>query len=466
MTEVPLGWSADASLHDALAAHAQASAEALEQTREAAAAAGEALQARDDVLAAAAEVEARRAQVEANSNAVAQAHGQTLAARDAAQGVAANVQQVMSDAAAAVAPAVGNAIRTEVEAAADRAEAASRAFLPVYQTGAALPTRPAVEVVHWYSWTDPTDAGAKVMDVMDLWFELPQPSAAAQIPDEAWRIYNRGDGQSAVLRVLLGPPRQNPPITAYEYRLNTGAPVAIPMTPGETIIPGLGAGQTYAVEARQRNFVDGEWSAIRPLTIASNSGIFTDDFNRTAGQAITATGSWYAMGTTPTLRILTGGKIGSRNTDARDGGLANFYVPSDQFAELTIESAAKHHSDKENGIYLLLRAKVIGGRLSAIGLRYAAPTSAGGMPWVHLFRFVDGVATRIGGVGGQVPPLVGPERLRVSVVGDVVTAARNDTVLFSQAITGFSHGDAGLLMVQDNNSELNIADDFLAGPTT
>lgn len=391
------------------------------------------------------------------------------------------IDTAATTAAVAVAPAAADAIRAQVAADADRAAAALAAAQTIVSTislavvrqrdDGTWPPRPDALVVHFLGWDDPR----ALMKPDDLWFSPQEyPTAPSQIDSAAWRAYNAMDGQNLVLRLLQAPVVQRPAILGYQYQLTytdangaqvVTAPGALPITVGDTFLAVPAGARVYGVEIRARNYLGaGPWSALQTVTI--NDQPFLDNFDYPTGTAITASGSWYAIAGVPTLRIATGGKIGSRNTDLRDAALANAYVPPDQFAELTIESAAKHHSDKENGIYLLLRAKVIGGRLNAIGLRYAAPTTVGGMPWVHLFRFVDGVATRIAGAGGQFPAVAGPERLRVSVVGDTVTAARNDTVLFSRVLTGFSHGDAGLLMVQDNHADLNIADDFLAGPTT
>lgn len=447
-TEVPLGWSADASLHDALAAHAQASAEALEQTRELAAAAGEALQARDDVLAAAADVEARRAQVASNFNAVAQAHEQTLAARDAVQDIAANVQQAMADAAATVAPAVGTAITNQVKEHADRAAAAANAFAIVVQRGPTIDPRPAdAEVVHFYCWDDPSDTGAKLMRPGDLWI-APEtyPTALDALDPAAWSVMNLRNGSSARLSILQAPPVLNPPITEYSYRLITddgagnmveGPAVPIPIAAGDTTITGLTDGAVVGFQLRASNYKGGTWSQTKSVLVSSAD--FTDDFNR-PNQTLRNSLSWTLNNRD--LQIINN-QLSARTGNSNWAFQANVneYFPPDQFVEADLIELDTTTRLPSLPMRLLLRGNH--------GLRIRAGNS-----WAIMRA---DVVLAQGTFTGTLPL-----KARLELRGNTLTALINGSVVGTASTIATTGGGPGV-HIQRDSSAGSIIDNFRAG---
>ncbi len=228
----------------------------------------------------------------------------------------------------------------------------------VWQTDATLPARPAASVVYWHTYDDPTAR----MDMNDIWFQLPTPTAPAEIPAADWAIYNAMDGQSAVLRLRKAPARQSPPVLRYEYRLNDGAPVTLSMTPGDTRIGGLVNGEVYGAQIRAVNFVGpGPWSTLQAARISEQH--FYDDFNRTAGQKIHAAGTWTSRTSDSShgLTIQAGGVLANSANFRTERAVANVYAAPDQYVQARIVEAGDTLDwNDDRGIALMARVNELG----------------------------------------------------------------------------------------------------------
>lgn len=322
-----------------------------------------------------------------------------------------------------------DAIRAQVAADADRAEAAA-ASVPQYavQTSASLPSRPPSQVVHWLTWSDPT----ALMRPYDLWFQHPQPTVPDMPADASWSFGNARTGTSAMLRILEVPDT-SPPLTGIEYQIDGGTWVSIPVAVGDIPIPGLTGGQAYSLVLRYRNFKGpGVPTVARTMTVSTNS--FSDSFNR-ADQNLSDDARYLDVLTGKNGRKLA---IRSNVVQAPDTNenyvvqIKEYFAP-DQYVEAQVLKTGANTSTARG---VMLYVRMPNGKNSGYRLRMAGTTWA-------LSRIVDGVTTTLanGTFANALPVtarLVAQARVITASIGGTIVAivTDNDPAAFLSGTVG------------------------------
>ena len=343
------------------------------------------------------------------------------------------IYEAATTAAVSVAPAAADAIRAQVSADADRAEAAAasvpqKAMEYAVQTSASLPSRPPSQVVHWLTWSNPT----ALMRPYDLWFQQPQPTVPDMPAEASWSFDNARTGTSAMLRILEVPDT-SPPLTGLEYQIDGDTWVSIPVAVGDISIPGLTDGQTYGLALRYRNFKGpGVPTVARTMTVSA--GPFRDSFDRT-DQNLSADARY--------LDVLTGNngrKLAIRSNVVQGAGTNETYVVQikeyfapDQYVETQV---LKTGVSTTRGVMLYVRMP--NGKNSGYRLRMA------GTIWA-LSRIVDGVTTTLasGTFANALPVtarLVAQARVITASIGGTVvaTVTDNDPAAFLSGTVGMA----------------------------
>lgn len=387
------------------------------------------------------------------------------------------IDAAATNAAVAVAPATADAIRTQiadqVASAAASAQAASDAvamvsFASVMQRDdGTWPSRPNVPFVIFLGWDNP----GLLMQAADLWVS-PQtyPTAPAQIDAAAWQVFNTMTGQSILLRRLQSAPMQRPALLGSDYRLTftdgagtqvVGSAVPFPTSAGDTLITGLVNGRVYGVEVRDRNYLGaGPWSAVKAVTVSDQP--FSDDFERTAGQKLDASGLWKNTSSQSAHgMIIAAGGVAQNSAGARtESALAEAYMPADQYVEAQIVVTQAIDFRNNDGVTLLARVQDVfsGGFAGAYSLKVAPGNwdlrrgMAGG-------NSADRIATA-GHPAGTTLPLTA----RLTVVGTTLSVSINGTVVWTGTDTRYASGRVGLMMRSPPVAPWMQIDNFRAGP--
>lgn len=147
---------------------------------------------------------------------------------------------------------------------------------------ATLPTRPAADIVHWQTWSDPTT----VMEDQDLWFSIPLPSVpeAPVIDGKLWKLVDSRTGTTA--DILLNGISQTrvPRISGINARVGIAGAVQ-PLGnvfSGRFPITGLTLGATEQIYLQYENYLGGGlWS--EPRELIASTGEFLDTLTTELG---------------------------------------------------------------------------------------------------------------------------------------------------------------------------------------
>ena len=354
-----------------------------------------------------------------------------------------------------VAAGAADAIRAQVAADADRAVAAA-ASVPqnateyAIQAGAALPPRPASQVVYWFTWSNPT----ALMHPYDLWFQQPEPTVPDMPAEASWAFDNARTGNSAVLRIFAVP-LASPPLSAIEYRLDGGAWVSIPAVAGEHDLSGLADGSVASAQLRYLNFLGAGIPTLARTALIS-AAPFSDNFDRANGN-LSSDPRWVdvAVGGAGRRLSIFDNLLRPPSTNETFVAQVREYFRADQSVEASILGTSTSTSGGR-GAYLYVRMPL--GVHSGYRLRLA------GRSW-FLERVVNGSPTtlasdaRSGTLPVQAQLRVVGRTLIASIDGlAVATFTDNDPAAFLVGTVGVGYQAAGA----DGASSVRI-DNFVAG---
>lgn len=272
------------------------------------------------------------------------------------------------------------------------------------QEVAALPVRPDAHIVHWYTWSDPTE----YMGPADLWFQLPTPTIPSMPLENSWRVYDARTGDAVYLQILSVPKPRLPALTHILYSINGGAWLEAPVAVGAIEISGLAEDQPITVQLAYRNYLGiGIPSTTRSVTPTNNP--FTDNFDR-ANENLSASPSYKDIVYTGTRKMQIGSNV------VRPAGINETYVvqvteafPADQYIQVQVLGTGAN-TNAARGVRLFVRMP--DGVADGYALRMTANA------WV-LARVKDGVATSL--TSGTLASR--PLTARLSVVGNVLTVS-------------------------------------------
>lgn len=299
----------------------------------------------------------------------------------------------------------------------------------VLQEVGSLPARPDALIVHWYTWSDPTE----FMGPADLWFQLQTPTIPLMPLDASWRVYDARVGDAVYLQILSVPKPRLPALTHILYSVDGGVWLEAPVAVGAIEISGLVEDRPVTVQLAYRNYLgNGTPSITRSVTPTNDP--FTDDFNRPNAN-LSALASYRDIVSHGTRRMLINSNI------VRPAGTNEVYIvqvtevlPADQYIQCDVLGTGAN-TNAARGVRLF--ARMPEGTEDGYVLRMTAGVWA-------LSRVNGGVATALTS-GASLPAR--PLTARLSVVGNVLTVLFNGIVAATYTDTSpdaFTAGYVGM----------------------
>ena len=211
-----------------------------------------------------------------------------------------NAIEALNQAAANAAAAIAAEVKTNADnavAAAAAAVTASNQFRALRQDSGSLPVRPpGVLIVHWYTWDDPSDAGAKLMQPGDVWFKLPTPTLPEGITKARFKLVDQLNGTLKI--TLSGIPDYYPALTGIGYRIDgetAWTPAGITGN-GEFITRVIAPG-AHTIELAAQNFLGySTANQIYPFSILNDGTMAKQSFAGYSGP-LTNLDNWVASST-------------------------------------------------------------------------------------------------------------------------------------------------------------------------